>query len=424
MALLHVHPLYFLALLLSSIDFACSVWLRLTKPRTYRQQLDNIGDLSYYGNLTVGGQPMRGVFDTGSIELVVLSENCSRCGDNGTKQLYNNSLSPRYVPGNTSTTLSYGSGQLSGNQAYDSVAIGPFVSIRTPFWEVVDAMMPLLFTSDFDAIVGLGPIPLSNSSNSSSLLQHDYAVLLDSLNLTNFQYSVCLGMEPGSPGFLTWNDRRVTQVPAAFKTLQVEGTGFWMTKLEDVQLGSIPLACAGGCGAILDSGTSLIAMPDGVKSDLISLVLRVMTDCSNASALPDLRFKLSGVEYSLPPDTYLAEVVGNTSSELSGAFQASKKSPCEVAVMTVDMESSLGETWILGMPFFRYFYTVFAQATASAPPKMYTAKAEASCYPMEESNTSSLQSHGRARVMRRVNASHLRLPPWVHRARVAGHSQE
>jgi len=52
-----------------------------TKETSFRQTLKNVNDLNYYGDLKVGGQELSGIFDTGSIELVVLSEECGGwCG--------------------------------------------------------------------------------------------------------------------------------------------------------------------------------------------------------------------------------------------------------------------------------------------------------------------------------------------------------
>jgi len=385
----------------------------------HRQTLDNIEDLAYYGNLTVGGQQMQGIFDTGFIELVVLSEACKdRCGNTRKKLLYNSSQSSGYIQGNFSLRLNYGSGQLVGREAYDNVAIGPFSSSSTPFWEAIDAMMPLLITSDFDAIVGLGPIPANviNFVPGSPNNLHGYAVLLESLGLSHSQFSVCLGNQAGSAGYLTWNDDSISKNPAAFSMLKVENTGYWMAKLEDVRVGSTMLACADGCGAVLDSGTSLIAMPNLIKERLTQLIRSVTKDCTNVLDLPELKFKMSGVEYTLPADAYLGQVFGSASHDLEDHFQITNSSLCQVAVMTVDMQSAIGPTWVMGMPFFRKFFTVFAQRTASEPPKLYTAKADPHCYPQKDTNATSLESQGRSFAVRRVNAARVRMSPWLRMA--------
>jgi len=387
--------------------------------------MDNRHDTSYYGNLSVGGQHMQGVFDTGSIELVVLSKKCaSFCGEI-MRTLYNPLGSPTYVRGNYSLVLSYGSGQLLGQEAYEKVEFGPFSATTAPFWEVVDAQMPLLLSSKFEAIIGLGPIPphVVNLKPGAKSNRKGFAVLLESMNLSHSQYSVCLGKEPGSPGYVTWNDGSPAAMPETFTTLSVAGGNYWLTKLTDIRIGEVPFACSQGCGAILDSGTSLLSIPSKDKHRLVSKVAQMIDDCRKLN-LPNLRFKLDGVEFTLPPDSYLAEVFGLPGVDISEHFNAKNQTECQVSVMTADMTSSLGSTWIFGMPFFREYYTVFAQRQGRHPPRIHTALASDTCNPVTETNAGSLQSFGHQRQVRRLDASKLRMPPWLHKARLAGHIEE
>jgi len=384
----------------------------------FRQTLENINDLSYYGNITVGGQHLTGIFDTGSIELAVLSGECaSMCGDQR-KPLYNHSASSSYLHGNYTLSLSYGSGDLSGEEAYDTLQIGPFVAPTAPFWEIVYAQMPLLSTSDFQSIVGLGPIPdavsmLEPGSNDS----HAYALALGSLNFTNLRFSFCLGKDEGSPGYLTWNDLSLDTIPQAFTTLEVKGSNYWMAKLEDVQIGTGPLACTTGCGAVLDSGTSLIAVPSDAKLAFEMQLRDVISDCSKMEELPAFRFKLNGVQYALPADSYLATISGTPPGEVVRSFQPKNTTACQLSMMTIQLSSSLGETWILGMPFFREFYTVFEQRKPGQPPRMHTALTDSLCQPMGTTNTTSLGGTGHRQGLRHINVSKLRLPPWVRTTR-------
>jgi len=391
-----------------------------TKETSFRQTLKNVNDLNYYGDLKVGGQELSGIFDTGSIELVVLSEECGGWCGSDKKTLYSHSKSSLYIHGGLGHQLSYGSGDLLGKEAYDSLSIGPFYAKTAPFWEVVDASMPLLYTTSFQAIIGLGPLPAKytvmkfGADNS-----HSYATALDSLNLSRSQFGMCLGEEPGSPGYLTWNDDSTHSRKSAFTTLHVQGLGYWMAGLRDVQIGDGHIHCTEGCGAILDSGTSLIAVPTAVKSMFEDQIGDVT--CSDMRSLPDFRFKLDGIQYSLPANSYLAEVSGSVSADVEGAFEVKDTTDCQLSLMTVDMtSSSTGDVWILGMPFFRTFYTVFEQRRAGQPPRMHTALADDTCEPAEASNETSLGGRGRMAVVRRVDAAKVQLPPWLRKVRRSG----
>eukprot|EP00438_Fugacium_kawagutii_P001251 Skav223447 [mRNA] locus=scaffold350:814571:817354:- [translate_table: standard] len=68
----------------------------------------------------------------------------------------------------------------------------------------------------------------------------------------------------------------------------------------------------------------------------VAVAMAVRSDCSNLDELPTLYFELDG-----------AEVTENGSPACRGAF------------MKVDKESQFGEVFILGMPFLRYYFTVF-----------------------------------------------------------------
>ncbi|CAK0822084.1 unnamed protein product [Prorocentrum cordatum] len=52
------------------------------RPQSYRQLLHSYKDLQYYGSMTIGGQNLQVVMDTGSVDFVVLSNKCTQwCGD-------------------------------------------------------------------------------------------------------------------------------------------------------------------------------------------------------------------------------------------------------------------------------------------------------------------------------------------------------
>merc|ERR1719253_474908 len=72
----------------------------------------------------------------------------------------------------------------------------------------------------------------------------------------------------------------------------------------------------------------------------------VYKDCSNIHSLPTLKFDLGTATVELPPHAYVVK----------GFKQANE---CHAAFMSMDMTSDLGKVWILGMPFLRYYYTVF-----------------------------------------------------------------
>jgi len=390
----------------------------VTAPRKFRQALDNDADLQYFGNMTVGGQFVRGVFDTGSIEFVVLSSKCEDYCGSRAKRLYVAEESKQYNHGTLQQMLSYGSGNLLADEAYDTVVIGTMQASVAPFWEVTDADMPLLLESTFAAIVGLGPISpqvevlTPGHRKYSKDEAHPFAVLQKRMMVKSF--SVCLGHEAMSQGFLTWNDDAPQRAPALFTKLRAPDSGYWMAELKHVRLGRFR-ACRRGCGAVIDSGTSLLSVPSAEHGKLATLINNIAR-CDRLDRMPDLQFELDGRRHSLPPDSYIGAVYNDVPQTIAKHFKLigrPQEKACEAAIMELDMDSDMGPIWILGMPFFRKYYSVFEQATESEPASIYTTLANEKCMPHDPKGMlATVKQQSKARS---IDASRLRIGHWVKR---------
>jgi len=366
-----------------------------------------MADVQYYGKLSIGQQKVNAVYDTGSFELLVLSKKCNHCGN--ANRLYDSSESKAHKYGSMRVMHSFGSGTLYSKEAYDTVRDGPFQAQGVPFWEVYDANMPVLQNSHIESIAGLAPFPKHFAQMRFQGPNDDaFASLQSSFDIHSF--AMCLGNTPRSDGHLIWNDKSPTESAESFAEVQLalEDVPHWTAPLENVRLGKHKLACKDGCGGIVDSGTSLLAVPQSVATKLQEMVSELQTDCSDLSGLPHLHFRLGGVDLSLPPDSYIYKTEeGETSAG------------CKALVMTLDLPDSdeLGEMWILGMPFLRKYYTVFQQH----PARLFVAEADEDCEPKEWSTSSadeSLDGGARTNVItpRSVNVSQVRWPRWWKRS--------
>merc|ERR1711920_673148 len=104
-------------------------------------------------------------------------------------------------------------------------------------------------------------------------------------------------------------------------------------------------------------------------------------DCNTLENLPRLTFTLGDQNFSLPPDSYYTEVHGLVSNDVIDHFQIdhfnnTKNKSCQPAIMKLALKSSIGDTWVLGAPFFRSYYTTFVQGEV---PSVYTAEAGRNC---------------------------------------------
>lgn len=419
-----------------------------------RQEMLNYHDLQYVANIEVGGQVISGVVDTGSFELVVFEAHCEGCALAGK---YDMNQSTSHSLGPLHRGLFYGSGDVYAKEAFDLLSFGPYHGINQSYWEVYEAYMPVLESARFQSIIGVGPpeMPASEAWNktSSSIGQlttdivtgadtpetltrvmedMQYSVeiskrptMLASCSMTMF--SLCLGRAPGSNGFVIWNDTSALDQEAIFRRVQVIGRHTWTLNMTDVRIAptntyakSIPISCSPvSCGAVIDSGTSLIMMPSSVVDQLQAELDKIGIDCSNFHELPSLTFNLDGHIFSLPPDSYLAEVTGQMPGEISSFMRirdlTTPSSQCQLSVMESHSNTNWGPLWILGMPFFRSYYTTFSVGRSHADRALFVAKANPTCYPGSAEAMLAWDSANDV-FRRRLDVSKLYLSPLVKRA--------
>jgi len=414
----------------------------------------NYGDVQYVTYLSVGGQTITGVVDTGSFELVVFSHLCGSCGLAGK---YDPLQSSSYTSGKLMTVQQYGSGDTYSVEAADSLGLGCFREKNQTFWEVVSAKMPVLQNAAFQSIVGVGPpeTPAADSwdaaeeafgnvteyyRNSSkppeSLMkraQESIAAaveisrtptMLDNFDIRTF--SMCLGKTTGSDGYITWQDTTHEVHPHLFTRVQILGKHTWSVALANVRLeggshrGDTSLGCSGGCSALMDSGTSLLAVPSSIMDVFEKTIQNLHTDCSNLHELPDLVFELGGQKFYLPSDAYVGEVAGSVPQYLQSFVRlrklnvshngSSDVAMCHILLMESFSESAHGPLWILGMPFFRRYYTSFHVGRDHEDRALYIAHAGHDCQPVPEDQAE------RGPVRRRIDPAKLHVPSSVVKA--------
>lgn len=410
------------------------------KSENFRQSLRNIGDVQYTAQIEVGGQKLQGILDTGSFELLVLSKECKVCGDAG--DLYDSAASFHFQKGKSVAQHNFGSGTTFSKEGFDTVSVGPLRSTQQRFWKVFDAMMPILEDSAFAAIVGVGPPDsaekLAEDDNGDLMaIESEFKqnVLVDAVPpslCTKFgvhTFSVCIGQDDGSHGFFIWNDLALHTQGVAFTHVPVAGSIHWAVQMTDVRIGHgqssndhvVNLGCKHGCAAVVDSGTSLIAAPEEVIAQVDEALLKLNQDCSNLGEMPDLVFNLGGHQFSLPPDAYIGQVVHHGKPGIEDLLHFHFRShnySCTPLLMSIDVDSQIGPMWILGLPFFRKYYTTFSydmtKTNKAVQKQLSMALANDECSPTEGN---ALLGRSRAQMRpKRVELSQLRLPLWAEEA--------
>jgi len=426
---------------------------RKPPPGPHRQVMQNIGDIEYVTHMKVGNQTITGIMDTGSFELVIFSTKCVTCGK---AAKYDPNVSSTHRSEMLMTTMTYGSGDTYSTEGTDVVSIGGLEERNQTFWEVMEARMPILRNAEFQAIIGLGPpetptadawgevrrtienvnrffdegrLPPSDvADNAHETIEAAVELskkpaLLDNFQITTF--SVCMGAKPGEDGYFVWSDNSPFERPEVFTRVPVVGKHTWSVALSNVKLtrpGSVTstdVACGGalGCNALVDSGTSLLAVPHAIVHQIQEMVSKMRTDCDDLRELPNLVFSLGGTMFSLPPDAYVASVADEVPSYLQGSVrmadislgprvQGSKKGKCKVLLMESYMDSPEGPLWILGMPFFRKYYTSFHIGDERADRALYIAEATDDCRPAQVSSLARVRPYNR-----HIDLSRVMVPP-------------
>jgi len=411
--------------------------------KPFRQSLQNLGDVQYTGEVEVGGQKLQGILDTGSFELLVLSKECQVCGD--PTKLFDSEESRDFREGEEIVQHSFGSGTTMSSRGFDTVRVGPLESKNQAFWQVFDAMMPILEESTFGAIVGVGPPDSASKIEEQDDGGQEVPMAMTKMHKGHMQmtgkpaspevssvcsqfgvqtFSVCIGQPSGSHGFFVWDDTPPTEQGREFTAVEVAGEIHWAGKMTNIQMGHDAAQdgftlCKDGCAAVIDSGTSLIAAPSSVIQEVEEALVSLREDCSNLGDMPDLVFELGGEKFSLPPDAYIGQIVNHGAPALKDILHfrfRSRHYTCVPLFMNIDVDSQLGPMWILGLPFFRKYYTTFSFDTTASPVKkiMSMALADDECNPAE---SSALLGRKRSEMQpKKIDLSQLRVPRWAEEA--------
>uniref|UniRef100_A0A6G1SIB7 Lysosomal aspartic protease n=1 Tax=Aceria tosichella TaxID=561515 RepID=A0A6G1SIB7_9ACAR len=322
------------------------------------EPLSNYMDAQYYGVIGLGtpAQSFKVVFDTGSSNLWVPSKKCYSLAC-WTHNTYASGKSSTYKPDGRALSIQYGSGSMKGFLSIDNLALAGVVVSEQTFGEATTLPGITFVAAKFDGLFGMGFQTISQDNV-----------------VTPFQNMVNQRLVP-QPVFSFYLNRDQTKSPGGeiifggVDTNYIEGDitytpvthpGYWQFKMDGVSMpgasgqvnGSAVSACDGGCQAIADTGTSLIAGP---KAEVLKLNERIgaipvpggeyiLPSC-DLSSLPELVFKIEGRDFPLKPEQYILQI-----------SQAGKKI-CLSGLFGMDIPNH--PLWILGDVFIGPYYSIF-----------------------------------------------------------------
>lgn len=309
--------------------------------------VDNFLNAQYFSEIAIGNPPQefKVVLDTGSSNLWVPSSDCSSIACY-LHNKYDHSDSSSYKKNGSDFAIRYGSGSVEGYISKDTVQIGDLKIKDQLFGEATSEPGLAFAFGRFDGILGLGydtisvngiPPPFYSMVDQGLLDEPVFAFYLSDTNSKEAESEAIFGgvNKEHYTG-------EMTKIPLRRKA-------YWEVDLDAITFGG-ETAEFESTGAILDTGTSLIALPSTL-ADLLNKEMgakkgyngQYTVECSKRDSLPDLTFTLTGHNFTIGPYDYILEVQGS----------------CISSFMGFDIPPPAGPLVILGDSFLRRYYSVY-----------------------------------------------------------------
>jgi len=363
---------------------------------------------AYYGTVNAGtpGVPYKVVFDTGSGHLILPSTYCaSETCRAHTRYKRSKSSSARDIDHDGSTvqpgdprdqiTVSFGTGEVTGVFIEDIVCVdrgntssdlSAQTAVAVPGSDALGSgdlppgCMKLSMIAatemsaepfkafEFDGVLGLGLAGLSQgpSFNFIEVLADNAKVAGSDLSHT---FGVFLAADGGGDSEITlggWSNKRLED-PSSLKwnTVLDPEMGHWTVEVKSMRVDNEPVMFCetGGCKAVVDTGTSLLAVPTNAFSELYEFLKHPAPPAGHCQgAGPQLHIELESFTVTLGPEDY-ARYEASPPKQKQSLFDTNPQAPkarCRPMLMTMDLPAPLGpKLFILGEPILRKYYTVY-----------------------------------------------------------------
>ncbi|CCM06230.1 uncharacterized protein FIBRA_08476 [Fibroporia radiculosa] len=233
--------------------------------------VSDASEFAYLVNISIGGQSLVVLLDTGSSDLWAVSSNCTT-HDCQSIPKYNVTDNSSFSPSGTNFHLEYLIGSVTGNVGADTVTLGDY-EISSQILALANSTSGLdLSGTGYSGILGLSfPVEASIPDTSGrTLIENVFA----SLNASSRYFAFKLGRNTTDSSFTIGQlDPAVTNTTSGFNYFPVSSSGgsdynYWKLPLQrltinstDFYLSDSHIEGASSPLAILDTGTTLVLGP-------------------------------------------------------------------------------------------------------------------------------------------------------------------
>jgi phytepsin len=231
-------------------------------------ELKNYMDAQYFGEIGIGTPPQKFtvIFDTGSSNLWVPSAKCYFSVACFFHSKYKASHSSTYKKNGTSAAIRYGTGSISGFFSQDHVKVGDIVVKNQDFIEATKEPGITFVAAKFDGLLGLGFQEISVGKSVPVWYSMVDQGLVDQ---PVFSFWLNRNTEEQEGGELVFGGIDPNHYIGEHTYVPVTQKGYWQFDMGDVLVGDKTTGfCSDGCAAIADSGTSLLAGPTTVVTQI------------------------------------------------------------------------------------------------------------------------------------------------------------
>ncbi|KAJ7948139.1 putative Aspartic proteinase [Quillaja saponaria] len=327
-------------------------------------ELKNYMGAQYFGEIGIGtpSQKFTVIFDTGSSNLWVPSSKCYFSIACYLHSKYKSSRSSTYKKNGKSAEIHYGTGAISGFFSEDNVRLSDLVVKNQDFIEATKEASITFLAAKFDGILGLGfqeiavgdAVPVWYTMVDQGLIKEPV-----------FSFWLNRKLEGEEGGEIVFGGVDSDHYKGEHIFVPVTQKGYWQFELGDVLIdGETTGFCGNGCSAIADSGTSLLAGPTTVITQInhaIGATGVVSQECKTmvaqygktilemlvAEALPQKicsQIGLCAFDGAQSVSMGIENVVDKSSDNTFDGLQDAACTACEMAVVWMKKKLRLNET--------------------------------------------------------------------------------